>query len=151
MIIINCFFKDYIQIIFFKTILISLFLFFIFNVFLYFIALDPAQPGFQAKDPAVRIDKKDAKLVDIIHTDGKAFVPFLGLGMTVSVGHIDFFVNGGFAQPNCFLDDKPFIKSIADIPKITLDGKIYVHIYIYIIVYFIIIYFIIDRPIFSPL
>ncbi|XP_043673576.1 inactive pancreatic lipase-related protein 1-like [Vespula pensylvanica] len=84
-------------------------------------ALDPAQPGFQAKDPAVRIDKKDAKLVDIIHTDGKAFVPFLGLGMTVSVGHIDFFVNGGFAQPNCFLDDKPFIKSIADIPKITLD------------------------------
>ncbi|KAK2580877.1 hypothetical protein KPH14_005949 [Odynerus spinipes] len=85
-------------------------------------ALDPAQPGFQAKDPAVRIDKEDAKFIDVVHTDGKVFAPFLGLGMTVSVGDVDFFVNGGLNQPNCFLDGEPFIiKSIADIPKMTID------------------------------
>ena len=33
--------------------------------------LDPANPGFNYDSPLVRLDKSDAKFVDIIHTDTK--------------------------------------------------------------------------------
>ncbi|XP_051170178.1 pancreatic lipase-related protein 2-like isoform X2 [Leptopilina boulardi] len=85
-------------------------------------ALDPAQPGFQGKNALVRLDNADAKFVDVIHTDGKPFCPFLGLGMEVSVGSVDFFVNGGLAQPGCIFDGKIYnITSIKDIVNITMD------------------------------
>ena len=47
-----------------------------------------------------RIDKTDAKFVDIIHTDSTLF------GTTESLGHVDFFVNGGNGvnqEPNCLI------------------------------------------------
>lgn len=39
--------------------------------------LDPAEPYFQGMPSHVRLDYTDAKLVDVIHTDGKSFF-FLG-------------------------------------------------------------------------
>ncbi|XP_012276801.1 pancreatic triacylglycerol lipase [Orussus abietinus] len=85
-------------------------------------ALDPAQPGFQGKAASIRINDSDASFIDVVHTDGKPFLPFLGLGMSESVGTVDFFVNGGLLQPNCLLDGEPVvIKSLFDIPKLTID------------------------------
>ena len=62
--------------------------------------LDPAGPFFQGRDLAVRLDKSDAKFVDVIHTNTEiAFT--MGLGSEDPSGHIDFFVNGGKHQPGC--------------------------------------------------
>ncbi|XP_057338618.1 pancreatic triacylglycerol lipase-like [Microplitis mediator] len=84
-------------------------------------ALDPAQPGFQGRNPEVRLDNTDADFVDVVHTDGKPFLPFLGLGMTSGVGDVDYFVNGGKWQPNCLLDGESFpYKSFYQIPKVTI-------------------------------
>lgn len=85
--------------------------------------MDPAQPGFQMRNPLIRLNNNDAKFIDVIHTDGKPFLPMLGMGMSVSIGDVDFYVNGGTGQPNCMFDDKPFIiKSINDIAEITIEG-----------------------------
>lgn len=46
-----------------------------------------------------RIDRTDAKSVDIIHTD------INGFGLGENLGHIDFYPNGGRLQPNCIYDD----------------------------------------------
>ena len=46
-------------------------------------------------DPDVRLDPTDAKHVDVVHTNE----PFVGTPQTV--GHIDFFPNGGSLQPGC--------------------------------------------------
>lgn len=62
--------------------------------------LDPAEPFFKDTDPIVRLDQSDAKYVDIYHTDAKSFVRG-GLGMQASIGHVDFFPNGGFDNPGC--------------------------------------------------
>lgn len=83
-------------------------------------ALDPAQPGFQGRNPMIRLNKTDANFIDVIHTDGRPFLPWLGLGMTVGVGDVDLFVNGGKWQPNCLLDGETFYKSFFEIPKITV-------------------------------
>ena len=58
--------------------------------------LDPAGPYFSYTDPAVRLDPGDAHFVDVIHTDAGL------LGTSQSVGHIDFFPNGGLRQPGCY-------------------------------------------------
>ncbi|KAE8280206.1 Inactive pancreatic lipase-related protein 1 [Larimichthys crocea] len=63
--------------------------------------LDPAEPYFQDTDPSVRLDTSDAIFVDVIHTDGLPFNSRLGLGMSQSVGHIDFYPNGGELMPGC--------------------------------------------------
>nr|XP_046258815.1 inactive pancreatic lipase-related protein 1-like isoform X2 [Scatophagus argus] len=63
--------------------------------------LDPAEPYFQDTDVSVRLDTSDATFVDVIHTDGLSFDPKLGLGMSQSVGHIDFYPNGGELMPGC--------------------------------------------------
>ncbi|XP_015123706.1 pancreatic lipase-related protein 2 [Diachasma alloeum] len=84
-------------------------------------ALDPAQPGFEGKNPLIRLNGSDAQFVDVIHTDGRPFLPLLGLGYTSGVGNVDFFVNGGKFQPNCVLDGENFpYKRLAEIPKITI-------------------------------
>jgi hypothetical protein len=56
--------------------------------------LDPAGPRFGWSSPSERLDKSDAEFVDVIHTDGN-------LGLQKSIGHMDFYPNGGKAQPNC--------------------------------------------------
>lgn len=60
-------------------------------------ATDPAAPGFE--HPNVnennRLDKIDATFVDVIHTN-------IGLyGFFDSIGHVDFYPNGGLDQPGC--------------------------------------------------
>lgn len=60
--------------------------------------LDPAEPLFGETDPIVRLDRTDAKYVDIIHTD--AIIPG-GLGMIKPIGHVDFYPNGGHDNPGC--------------------------------------------------
>lgn len=62
--------------------------------------MDPADPAFSDSDPLVRLDRNDAKYVDVIHTDT---VPFTrgGLGMPKAIGHVDFYPNGGNNNPGC--------------------------------------------------
>ncbi|GBL97365.1 Pancreatic triacylglycerol lipase [Araneus ventricosus] len=62
--------------------------------------LDPAQPYFQYMPPSVRLDQTDADFVDVIHTDSGSY-KFLPLGMSQSVGHVDFYPNNGLSQPGC--------------------------------------------------
>ncbi|XP_074031951.1 lipoprotein lipase [Leptinotarsa decemlineata] len=58
--------------------------------------LDPALPEFSLKDISKRLNSNDAEYVDVIHTDSGIF------GFPLSVGHADFYPNGGRAlQPGC--------------------------------------------------
>ncbi|XP_054263225.1 pancreatic triacylglycerol lipase-like [Macrosteles quadrilineatus] len=59
--------------------------------------LDPAGPDFTLREEEERLDPSDARFVDVIHTNGG------GLGDIETCGHIDFYVNGGSAQPGCIL------------------------------------------------
>ncbi|XP_038071471.1 pancreatic lipase-related protein 2-like isoform X2 [Patiria miniata] len=59
--------------------------------------LDAAGPNFSGNDPACRLDPTDAIFVDAIHTDAE----LLGLGIVQTVGHMDFYPNGGKEQPGC--------------------------------------------------
>ncbi|XP_062435710.1 pancreatic triacylglycerol lipase-like [Rhea pennata] len=63
--------------------------------------LDPAQPYFQGTPIEVRLDKSDAKFVDVIHTDSAPTIPNLGFGMSSAIGHLDFYPNGGEQMPGC--------------------------------------------------
>ena len=58
--------------------------------------LDPAGPLFRRNPPEDRLDKSDADYVDIIHTDILA-------GIQDSIGHKNFYPNGGKHQPGCLL------------------------------------------------
>ncbi|KAM5132707.1 pancreatic triacylglycerol lipase-like [Mantella aurantiaca] len=86
--------------------------------------LDPAQPFFQDTPPEVRLDQSDAILVDVIHTDATPLVLKLGLGgygMTQTVGHLDFFPNGGQQMPGCSHTHVPKSLSVDDIVDVTGD------------------------------
>ena len=61
------------------------------------IGLDPAGPLHTNVDAEFRLDKGDADQVDVIHTDTEGF----GTKRDETVGHIDFFPNGGDNQPGC--------------------------------------------------
>lgn len=63
-------------------------------------ALDPASPFFEGYGPKVHVDKSDAKLVDVIHTNANDLI-YGGVGMKIPVGHVDFYANGGKVQPGC--------------------------------------------------
>ena len=68
--------------------------------FIFLTALDPAFPGFMTPDTNTRLSSSDAKFVDVIHTDGGFF------GFPYSIGHADFFPNGGIAvQPGCVQEE----------------------------------------------
>ncbi|XP_067679044.1 pancreatic lipase-related protein 2-like [Haliotis asinina] len=62
--------------------------------------LDPAEPSYENLPDVLRLDKTDAVFVDVIHTNG---APLLsgGAGLMEISGHVDFYVNGGKAQPGC--------------------------------------------------
>ncbi|KAJ4450311.1 hypothetical protein ANN_01731, partial [Periplaneta americana] len=68
--------------------------------------LDPAEPYFQGMPSFVRLDPTDARLVDVIHTDGKSIF-LLGYGMRQPCGHVDFYPNNGKEQPGCDLTETP--------------------------------------------
>ncbi|XP_041981605.1 pancreatic lipase-related protein 2-like [Aricia agestis] len=59
--------------------------------------LDPARPCFTNIHPEGRLDPSDAGFVDVIHTNAGV------LGLSQSVGHLDFYPNGGSSQPGCVL------------------------------------------------
>ncbi|XP_055943005.1 inactive pancreatic lipase-related protein 1-like isoform X3 [Argiope bruennichi] len=67
--------------------------------------LDPAGPYFQDAEPEVRLDKTDALLVDVIHTDGAENL-LGGLGISDPIGHMDFYPNGGRRQLGCVYSSK---------------------------------------------
>lgn len=60
-----------------------------------FLGIDPARPNFKNKRESERISKKSAKYVEIIHISGY-------VGSLETLGHVDFFVNGGKQQPGCW-------------------------------------------------
>lgn len=62
------------------------------------IGLDPAGPLFTINNIDNRIDPTDGKTVHIIHTNGGL------LGFGSSIGHADYYPNGGRSQPGCGLD-----------------------------------------------
>lgn len=59
------------------------------------IALDPAGPCFQDWYKLRAVQRSDAKLVQVIHTNTKS------LGYKRSIGHIDIYPNNGNGQPGC--------------------------------------------------
>ncbi|PSN34145.1 hypothetical protein C0J52_10042 [Blattella germanica] len=63
--------------------------------------LDPAQLMFEGHKKDVQLDADDALFVEVMHTDAKPTVPLLGAGILRAVGHVDFYVNGGWSQPGC--------------------------------------------------
>lgn len=63
--------------------------------------LDPAQLLFEGYKKEVQLDADDALFVEVMHTDAKPTVPLLGAGILRAVGHVDFYVNGGWSQPGC--------------------------------------------------
>jgi len=72
--------------------------------------LDPAEPHFEGKGTDARLDPTDAKFVDVIHTDaggigiGALFSDEergVGFGASEPMGHVDYYPNGGKAQPGC--------------------------------------------------
>lgn len=62
--------------------------------------LDPAAPYFSKTVTLVRLDRSDAKYVDIIHSNAMPLY-FSGFGISEAIGHVDFFPNGGSTQPGC--------------------------------------------------
>lgn len=59
--------------------------------------LDPAGPQFEGNIPDERLSDDDADFVDVLHTDGGT------LGYEASIGHVDYFPNGGKRQAGCGL------------------------------------------------
>jgi hypothetical protein len=62
---------------------------------------DPAGPSFYNSDIPDRLDPSDALFVDVIHTDGAPRM-VSGFGYLDALGHVDFYPNGGSAQPSKF-------------------------------------------------
>ena len=61
--------------------------------------LDPAQPCFRHSNMALRLDRSDAKFVDVIHTNGR-ILRKLGLGLPYPLGM-------GFSATRLFVRSSP--------------------------------------------
>ncbi|KAK9507689.1 hypothetical protein O3M35_007490 [Rhynocoris fuscipes] len=89
-----------------------------------YLALDPAQPGFEGASKKVKLTKGDAQYIDVIHTSAKPLIPFLGFGLMAPAGDVDFYMNGGTTQPGCLSDVKfPTIESIWDLATIDVESN----------------------------
>ncbi|CAG4937089.1 unnamed protein product [Colias eurytheme] len=73
--------------------------------------LDPAGPLFEFQDPRARLDKNDAKFVDVIHSNGETLI-LGGLGAAQPLGHVDFYPNGGRVQHGC---SNLFVGAVSDL------------------------------------
>lgn len=62
--------------------------------------LDPAGPIFELAKPGARLDKGDADFVDVLHTNAGSILQ-ARVGLTLAIGHADFYVNGGSLQHGC--------------------------------------------------
>lgn len=60
--------------------------------------LDPARPLYENANASTRLDKTDARFVEVIHTNGD------GIGLNDAIGHADYYPNGGKNQPGCGLN-----------------------------------------------
>lgn len=78
------------------------------------IAMDPAGPLFDTRPEDKRLNKNDAEIVEVIHSDGGTF------GFLNSCGTIDFFPNGGSSQPGCKRID------LLDITSVIEPGESYI-------------------------
>ncbi|PZC85279.1 hypothetical protein B5X24_HaOG200530 [Helicoverpa armigera] len=72
--------------------------------------LDPAGPLFEFQDPRARLDRSDAKFVDVIHSNGETLI-LGGLGAAQPLGHVDFYPNGGRVQHGC---SNLFVGAVSD-------------------------------------
>ncbi|CAG9131204.1 unnamed protein product [Plutella xylostella] len=57
-------------------------------------ALEPSGPCFRTLGPEDRLSASDAEFVEVIHTN------IDGFGMANTMGHVDFYINGGEYQPS---------------------------------------------------
>ncbi|XP_059048255.1 uncharacterized protein LOC131843600 [Achroia grisella] len=73
--------------------------------------LDPAGPLFEFQDPRARLDRSDAKFVDVIHSNGETLI-LGGLGAAQPLGHVDFYPNGGRVQHGC---SNLFVGAVSDL------------------------------------
>ncbi|XP_065573103.1 endothelial lipase-like isoform X2 [Artemia franciscana] len=64
-------------------------------------ALDPAVLLVSFKPEEKRLTSDDAAFIDVIHSNGMYSRYYPSLGMYASVGHADFYPNGGAIQPGC--------------------------------------------------
>lgn len=69
---------------------------YIFDLYIFFLALNPAGPLWY--DNPDRVNSNDAIFVEGIHTD----FGLRGYGIGKNVGDSDIYVNGGNTQPGCF-------------------------------------------------
>lgn len=60
-----------------------------------FLGLDPARPLYENSGPDDRLDISDSPFVDVMHTNGDKN------GIFKSLGHIDFYPDGGKTQSSC--------------------------------------------------
>ncbi|CAG7820627.1 unnamed protein product [Allacma fusca] len=64
--------------------------------------LDPAGPTFKFVGREFRLDKNDAKFVDVIHTSAGTRLFWGGhFGLRDAIGHVDIYPNGGEKQTGC--------------------------------------------------
>lgn len=72
-----------------------------FSQFLRDSAFDPAYPGFDGPNARRRLNKTDARFVDVIHTNARYGLNN-AVGLEIPLGHADFYPNGGSIQPGCY-------------------------------------------------
>lgn len=63
-------------------------------------ALDAAAPYYEYQHVDAKLDPTDADFVDVIHTDSRTIL-IKGFGIHEPAGHMDFYPNGGYEQPDC--------------------------------------------------